>query len=762
MTTFLPVAGSNTNGVFDFIVYHPYPNDPTPDWTDNSISGLVADLEGIWDWQDVCRNGMYSALSVNQRPFNVPLLATEWNGDFSTGNGGLAASMWTMLADTETVLSMARGQQTLDANYYPDTGPLNGSCWPLLFTRFQSNLGNYYVSSSYGNNVPAEYLPPGSTIRLVGSDGSPFRVYSTLNSNSSGVVTESVWMLSFTNSGNQTVNLHFPAAISNGTIYTLGNSNTSIAPNLINQSTYSESNFMWFSNSISPTNGASMVVTIPQATLMVAQVAFSNAPTLPAAPAITNMPAQGQPGQVITIGGKNFSPNLLQNVVYFGPVRGTVLSASVNGLTVQVPYGAGYGPVTVTVSNLTCYSSNFFNPAYFGASVTNPIVMSAVATNALSNLAGGGNLELADLGLMDINGDGKPDLMYLGSGFANNVITNLGEMALYLNGSSGPGNFTLATNSPFMQPANYYPTAMAFGDFDGDGLPDWVWIDLNDIIVCGNTSTPQSRGASSRYNQYYTGRGPFAIKVADIDGDGKPDILVANQTDGTVSVFRNLSSGTGNIIFAQKVDFPACTNVQRFVVADFNGDGKPDIAVVSWTNSGSSFFILTNKSTPGTISFSSPIAIDSIDEPDGIAVGDFNMDGKMDIAVGSYGDSRVYVYINNGTGGSTSFATKVIAAGYSGVSDPREIAVADFNGDGLPDIAVVNGVSTMYTFQNAWTGGTFTIDSFNSPSGYSTGSSAATSVCCVSADMDGDGRPDVVVGNFGLTNVVIFQNASQY
>ncbi len=132
---------ANTNVAMDFIAYHPYPADPTPDWTSGSISGLVADLEGIWDWQDVERNAMYGALAINQRQFKIPLLATEYSGDYAeTTSSSLQASMWTLLANTETILAMARGQQTLGAEYW--IGADLYSDWELLFTRFQSNLGN--------------------------------------------------------------------------------------------------------------------------------------------------------------------------------------------------------------------------------------------------------------------------------------------------------------------------------------------------------------------------------------------------------------------------------------------------------------------------------------------------------------------------------------------------------------------------------------------------------------------------------------------
>jgi hypothetical protein len=745
----------NANVNYDFIVYHPYPGNLDPYWNSGNILALETNLNDIWSWQDQGRNAMYADLAAFQGNLSVPLLATEWNGDDSTTNAGFAASMWTLLADTETVLSMARGQQTLDANYYPDTGPLNDSCWPQVFQRFQSNLGNYYVSSSYGNNVGAQYLPPGSTNRLFGSDASPFRVYSTLNSNSSGVVTESVWMLNFSNSASQTVDLHFPGPISTGTNYTLVCTNTTNS--LTFQGAYGSGDIYWSNSVISSTNGAAMVVTIPPATLMVAQVTYSSAPPVASVPVITAMPSQGQPGQVVTITGNNFSPNAQQNTVYFGPVRGTVVSASASSLTVQVPYGAAYAPVTVTVSNLTTYSTNYFNPAYFGASVNNPIVMQQASSYFLTNSLSLPMAGLNDMGFADVNGDGKGDgkgdLAYVGQWSVISMLEN---------GSVGPGSFALDANMPYSVEAVSDPSALAFGDLDGDGMLDWVWVDFgaNTVDVLRNVSSPTNiLFGGGNYNVYPTASEPYGVKVMDVDGDGRPDLVVINYGSNTVSVFRNLSSGPGNLTFAPKVDFVACESPRAVVVADFNGDGKPDIAVVGFTSTGSNLVILTNMCTPGVITFSSPIAVTNVNlgQLESIAVGDFNGDGKLDLAVGSYGNRAVLVYTNNGSGGITSF----VPAGQLSqpVGDPRQIAIADLNGDGLPDVAVVSASgltgNTVYLFGN--TGSAV----FDLTASYSTGS-GSTPVCLLSGDFDGDGRPDLAVGNSATTNVVIFQNVSQY
>jgi hypothetical protein len=386
------------------------------------------------------------------------------------------------------------------------------------------------------------------------------------------------------------------------------------------------------------------------------------------------------------------------------------------------------------------------NAINFVSAATNTFTfVNSVTTNAFGNLS--------EMTFFDADGDGKGDLAFVGTE---------GITGIFANTSSGPGSVGFS-NTPYSMPVGDLPGGTTYGDLDGDGLLDWIVTVTNDwsMEIFRNQSTPGNIFFGEG-NSYMTGRNPIEVKVMDFDGDGRPDIVVANKGDGTVSVYRNLSTGTGNFTFAQKVDFPACSNAQTLAIADFDGDGKPDIAVVgsSATAAGSNVVVLRNLSTPGNISFARPVKVDSLNTPWSVAVGDFNGDGKLDLAVTVYGTGQLNIYTNTSTVESISFGQ---ITPITSLSSPQGLAVGDLNGDGWPDVVVANsGASTVSVFQNGGNA-SFTL-STNLVTGTGTGTPYGTTSpnSVVIADMDGDGRPDVTAGNYWATNSTAFLNTSQY
>ena len=235
----------------------------------------------------------------------------------------------------------------------------------------------------------------------------------------------------------------------------------------------------------------------------------------------------------------------------------------------------------------------------------------------------------------------------------------------------------------------------------------------------------------------------FAIATGDFDGDGKLDMVSANDNAGTVSILHN--NGDGSFTVAGT---PAAgPNVWSVTVGDFNGDGYPDIAVVNQIpnfgdNPPSTVSILLNDGH-GNFALSSTIAVGQFG--DAIAVGDFNGDGHLDLAVGCISPDNssgaVFILLNNGNGG---FAAHGYGATPFDVAD--SIAVGDFNGDGTLDVAEVgqgDGVTLLFNdgAGNLSTGNTFT-----------TGVSPRA---VVAGDFNGDGKMDLATAN-----VAVIGNAS--
>jgi len=478
------------------------------------------------------------------------------------------------------------------------------------------------------------------------------------------------------------------------------------------------------------------------------------APMAPSVPVIGSFsPLSGTNGTVVTISGTNFGVNPTDNVVYFGAVTATVLSASLTNLVVTVPVGATYAPITETVNGLVAYSGQLFEPTFPG----NGAGISATSFGPRLDLpSGNGPIKVV---IADLDGDGKPDLIVAND--YNNTIS------LYRNIST---NGTLTTNSfaPRVDlatpPGQYSPYGLVVADVDGDGKPDIIVSDNNNSIVSvyRNTCTPGNISSNlfATRVDFATGNLPQGVEVRDIDGDGRPDILVANTGDGTVSILRNtgtVGSLTTNS-FAPRIDIITGSGCDSVVVGDLDGDGKPDVVTA---NSGSgTLTLLHNTSSPGSISFDPKADIAVMSGLVQMAIGDLDGDGKPDLAVTSYLPSTLSVLRNISTVGSlttNSFAPRVdYPLGGRGHSP----IMADLNGDGKPDLAVVTELSSLLSiFQNNSTPGSFTNSSLAPRVDFATGWNAWG---VAAGDLDGDGRPDIIFCNSYDNTISIYQNQSPF
>jgi len=268
------------------------------------------------------------------------------------------------------------------------------------------------------------------------------------------------------------------------------------------------------------------------------------------------------------------------------------------------------------------------------------------------------------------------------------------------------------------------------------------------IFVCVSTvfgQTPPQASFAAAVN-YAVGTTPYSVAVGDFNGDGRADLAVANEGSGTVSVLLGNGDGT----FQAAVNYAVGTTPGSVAVGDFNGDGKADLAVTNFN--GTVSVLLGN----GDGTFQAALNYRAGPSPGvtSVAVGDFNRDGKADLAVtDDYGplspDGTVNVLLGNGDG------TFQAAVNYTVGSEPQSVGVGDFNGDGKADLAV-----TDYSSQDPFSGAVNVLlgngdGTFQAAVNYSVGP-GATSVAV--GDFNCDGKADLAVTNFNGTVSVLLGN----
>lgn len=262
-------------------------------------------------------------------------------------------------------------------------------------------------------------------------------------------------------------------------------------------------------------------------------------------------------------------------------------------------------------------------------------------------------------------------------------------------------------------------------------------------------------GSFGDRQDFWAGYQAKGSTVCDLDDDGKTDIVVADQWNNVVSVFRNISS-PGVISwdsFEGRIDFPTGSGPYSVASGDLDGDGKRDLVVTNANTS--SISILQNTSTPGVISFASNLEIGVPPAPLAVAIRDLDLDGKPDIAVTNTNTLSILRNISSADAiSSESFDQAVdLAAGNNGV---WSVILQDVDGDGKPDITVTSGGNNAVSiFRNIAQPGSISTSSFQPRVDFETGSYPAMASV---SDLDGDDKPDLVVGNCGGNTISIFRN----
>jgi hypothetical protein len=215
---------------------------------------------------------------------------------------------------------------------------------------------------------------------------------------------------------------------------------------------------------------------------------------------------------------------------------------------------------------------------------------------------------------------------------------------------------------------------------------------------------------------FTVGTAPTWVVVADFNGDGRKDLAVANDQSNSVSVLL----GNGNGSFQPAPTLIAGNAPWGLAVGDFNGDGRPDLAVANEFSNNVSVLLGNGDGTFQTAR-NFPTDRGAL----AVSVGDFNGDGKQDLAVANLGSTTVSLLLGNGDG--TFQAAQNFGAGTA----PDFVSTADFNADGKPDLAVVNYyANSVSVFINATSAAAYTLAVNKTGTGGGTVTSSPSGINC--------------------------------
>lgn len=457
----------------------------------------------------------------------------------------------------------------------------------------------------------------------------------------------------------------------------------------------------------------------------------------------------------VTINGTNFGETISNNRVYFGNTEAIVTAASATQLQVTVPPGATFAPIRVlnTSTGLSAQSSIFFQPQFNNPDETGGrIIASTFGLNVEVPYSAG---VLASV-MGDIDGDGWLDVVTLESGATMGIFLNAG-----LGGEINSSAFHPRVGIPSGEQGQGNSGSLALADFDNDGKLDLVtysrgrfdgFSNSGGITISRNMSTPGNIAFEPARLFFEIDIFQNGITVADLDGDGRQDILI-NST-GLV-IFQNTSRAPGMIEFAAA---RRINSVSGYVtVCDLNNDGKPEVIA---TGAGNTNIVFQNESTPGNIvitpAFSFPGSMVS-----GITVADLDGDGKQDLTfyrINGFNDYDLVIRKNIHTTGPVTEASLAPEIILSKINRAYSQQVADINGDNLPEIILMGVTASFVVFENVTTPGTLTQDSFIE--GVSFQGNVNLNAPLV-GDINGDNKPDVITfGSGGANRLIIYENES--
>jgi hypothetical protein len=343
--------------------------------------------------------------------------------------------------------------------------------------------------------------------------------------------------------------------------------------------------------------------------------------------------------------------------------------------------------------------------------------------------------------ISDLDLDGKNDILV--ANFGKNSIS------VFRNSNIKEGEFSF--DSKFEIETGVQPYHIETEDLDGDGKLDLVVANRGNNTVSAflNTTTQIGIITFAASVDKKTGVLPRSVSIGDLDGDGKADLAVANAGDGTVSLYRNTSSGVGNISFEDKIDLSGSS--PYFVsIEDLDHDGMADLTIANSSLTDNSVSIIKNT---GNFNFDTQLDYTTGLKPWSVSVGDFDGDNNIDLAVANLSNSSVSVFRNeNVSPGIIKFSEKI---DFTVGQDPHSIVIGDLNNDGLPDMAVTNAASNSISVlrNTSKEAGNIT---FSIHEIYETGSQPFS---VSGGDLNEDGKPELAVVNLqSYTLSILYDN----
>lgn len=391
-----------------------------------------------------------------------------------------------------------------------------------------------------------------------------------------------------------------------------------------------------------------------------------------------------------------------------------------------------------------------------------PARLAARAALALAlSLAGCGggapsppSLLYSSVAVADLDGDGLPDVIAAYSNLSG-PPPHAGFVAVYLQDGANPGHFLAASNYE----VGNDPVSVAAGDLDGDGRPDIVTADA--ILSTNGAGTSavsvliQDAAHPGRYLpavSYLTGVDPHGVAIGDLNGDGKADLAVATSS-GIFVLLQNPAGPAGT--FLPAASNPIGPTAYSVAIADLDGDGRPDLLATDALNV---LVLLQDPAVAGR--FAPAVRYAAGQQPIDAVAGDLNGDGKPDIAVANLGSpsdpttaSASVLLQDPSTPGrflaATNYVTQLRSA---------NVAIADLNADGAADLAVADsgtigpgcppdchsvGTGVSVLLQNPAAPGSF------QPAAHYAASAGDFVSWVAVADINGDGKPDLVIAQSG-------------